>query len=107
MTGRGLGYCGGFSGPGFGRGTGGWGPGRGWGRGFVGVGGGGRGWRHRFWATGLPGWMGGSTPAADSASEQRWLEARARALESEIDAVRKQLEGLARRDDQERGGSTG
>ena len=50
MTGRAAGYCAGYSMPGFmnpvgGRGY--WG----WGRG------GGRGWRNRFWATGMPGWV--------------------------------------------------
>jgi len=56
MTGRGMGYCGGYGAPGYanplpGRGFGiGWGCGGGWGRG------GGRGWRHQYYATGLPGW---------------------------------------------------
>jgi hypothetical protein len=58
-TGRRAGYCGGYDRPGYmnatpGRGR--WGGGRGtddlWSRG-------GRGWRHRFWATGLTGWMRG------------------------------------------------
>ena len=54
MTGRGAGYCAGYSVPGYmnpipGRGFG-FGMGRGWG-------GGGRGWRHQYYATGLPGWM--------------------------------------------------
>ena len=49
MTGRAAGMCAGYPMPGFmnpmgGRGRGFWGGGRG------------RGWRHRFWATGLPGW---------------------------------------------------
>ena len=55
MTGRGAGYCGGFSMPGYmnpmpgrGRGMGrGWGQGRGWG--------GGRGWRHGYYPMGVPG----------------------------------------------------
>jgi hypothetical protein len=52
-TGRGAGYCSGFTGPGYmnpvlGRGW--FGYGRGWGRGL------GRGWRNRYWATGLAGW---------------------------------------------------
>ena len=57
MTGRGAGFCAGYDVPGYmnntpGRGFGG---GRGWGmgRGFRG---GGRGWRHQYYATGLPGW---------------------------------------------------
>jgi len=53
MTGRAAGFCAGYPVPGYmnpvgGRGY--WGRGRGfWGRG------GGRGWRNRYWATGLPG----------------------------------------------------
>jgi len=61
MTGRGAGYCAGYGMPGymnpmpgFGRG-GGWG--RGGGLGSRGFGGGGRGYRNRFFATGVPGWM--------------------------------------------------
>ncbi len=58
MTGRAAGYCAGYPVPGYmnpipGRG---WGFGRGWsrGRGWFG---GGRGWRHWYFATGLPGWV--------------------------------------------------
>jgi hypothetical protein len=51
MTGRAAGYCAGYGVPGYanpvgGRGFAGWGRGRG----------GGRGYRHGYWATGLPGW---------------------------------------------------
>jgi hypothetical protein len=58
-TGRGAGYCSGFSGPGYmnpvlGRGFGGFGRGRG-SQGF----GRGRGWRNWYWATGVPGWARG------------------------------------------------
>ncbi len=69
MTGRAAGYCAGYGAPGFanpafGRGLGlGWGRGRGYGLG-RGWRGGGRGWRHWYYATGLPGWMRfGYTPA--------------------------------------------
>jgi hypothetical protein len=57
MTGRGAGFCAGYSGPGFANPAWGRGGGRGWGRG--GGGGGGGGWRHRHWyhATGMPGWQ--------------------------------------------------
>jgi len=49
MTGRAAGYCAGYPVPGFMN----YGVGRGyWGRGR----GGGRGWRHWYYATGLPGW---------------------------------------------------
>lgn len=53
MTGRAAGYCAGYQVPGYMNPMAGryWGRGRGWfGRG------GGRGWRHWFYATGLPGW---------------------------------------------------
>ncbi len=53
-TGRAMGYCAGFSGPGSMNPA----PGRGWfgfGHGF-GCFGRGRGWRNWYWATGLPGW---------------------------------------------------
>jgi len=52
LTGRGLGECAGYRGSGyaFGRGYGG-------GYGFRGRGGG-RGWRNRYYETGLPGWYG-------------------------------------------------
>ena len=50
MTGRGAGYCAGYSAPGYANPM----PGRGFG---MGRGGGrGRGWRHMYYATGLPGW---------------------------------------------------
>ena len=60
MTGRGAGYCAGYSVPGYanripGRGWFGFGRGRGrGGRGFFR--GSGRGWRNWFYATGMPGW---------------------------------------------------
>jgi hypothetical protein len=58
-SGRAAGYCAGFempgyANPGFGRG---FGVGFGRGPGFGGRGVGGRGWRHRSYATGRPGWL--------------------------------------------------
>lgn len=50
MTGRGLGFCAGYASPGFAN------PGWGVGAGPRFGAGGGRGWRHQFYATGLPGW---------------------------------------------------
>ena len=47
-TGRGMGYCGGFDRLGFAN------PAPGFHSGFSF---GGRGWRHRFYATGVPGWV--------------------------------------------------
>lgn len=76
MTGRAVGYCAGYSIPGYanpirGRGFYGYGTGTGFygfGRriGFYGRGrgrrGGGRGWRNQYYAAGLPYWAGGYTP---------------------------------------------
>jgi len=60
MTGRGMGLCGGYATSGYMQP--GWGYGGGFGRGFGrgrGGGGGGRGFRNRFYATGVPGWAWG------------------------------------------------
>ncbi len=100
MTGRAAGYCAGYRIPGYnnpitGRGFG-WGLGGG--RGFWG----GRGWRRRYYATGLPGWIrfGGYTapyayPGAyykpDPEMEKQALKNQANALQSELDAVNKRL----------------
>ena len=56
MTGRGMGYCAGYSAPGS------MNSGIGRGRGMRGSGG--RGFRRRFFATGLPGWMMAGYPNA-------------------------------------------
>ena len=98
MTGRGAGYCAGYNAPGFANG----GPGfRGWGRG------GGRGWRHRFFATGLPGWLranlgfgasGGAAPAPPN--EQQELDAlmtQARQFDDALDSIRKRIEEIEAR----------
>lgn len=103
MTGRAAGFCAGFGAPGYmnpvaGRG-GGFGMGFGRGRGF---GGGGRGWRNRFFATGLPGWMrfGGygapygypmSGSAPDPEMERQALRNQADAMESELNLIRRRL----------------
>lgn len=90
MTGRGMGFCAGHPTPGNTQP----GPGRGFGRGrgFSGGGRGGRGWRHRFWATGVPGWARGGCLPETRQTEMQWLEARARAIESELAAIRARLE---------------
>jgi hypothetical protein len=75
-----------------GDGTGPWGTGFGRGGGFSG---GGRGWRNRFYATGLPGWAraGDAAPyrKPDVEAEKHALKSRADALESELDSIRKRL----------------
>ena len=91
ITGRAAGYCAGFGMPGFANAV----PGRGYG-------GGGRGWRHWFYATGRPGWMrfgGGASPYAYAATYQRpepdvgkqALKNQAEALQSELDFIKERL----------------
>jgi hypothetical protein len=63
-----------------------------WGRGF----GGGRGWRHGFYATGLPGWMRFGPSAApdvkpDPNLEKQALKDQAKALQSELDFIKNRL----------------
>ncbi|MBP7799480.1 MAG: DUF5320 domain-containing protein [Thermoanaerobaculaceae bacterium] len=90
MTGRGMGFCAGYPAPRFAQPGPGGGFGRGWG--FGGAGRGGRGWRHRFFVTGVPGWRrAGWTPETPQ-SERQWLEARAREIENELAAIRAQLD---------------
>lgn len=97
MTGRAAGYCAGLDAPGYANPM----PGRGFGTGFGrggGFGGGGRGWRNRFFATGLPGWAraGFAAPYWNPApgDEKQALKLRADALQSELDAVKKRLEEI-------------
>jgi len=96
MSGRGAGYCAGFGMPGYanplpGRGFGvGFGGRCGGGRGGVGFGSGGRGWRNRFYATGQPAWARACSNAAPELEKQA-MKDRARALESELDFIKKRL----------------
>jgi hypothetical protein len=86
MTGRGAGYCGGYSAPGVAN----WGPGRGMGRGF---GGGGYGWRHMFYATGQPSWMrSGAAPLPEQ--ELAVLKAQAEGLKNQLDAINRRIEAM-------------
>jgi hypothetical protein len=100
MTGRAAGYCVGFGMPRninatFGRGLGaGFGRGPGFRR--YGLGYGGRGYRFRFFATGLPAWSrirAYSSPyqGADPEFEKQVLKNQADALESELEFVKKRL----------------
>ena len=102
MTGRAAGYCAGFPVPGYANPV----PGRG----FVpwfgpGLGrGGGRGWRHWYYATGLPGWARtgyypaggpaafGGTPTPEQ--EMAALKAQQEHLTATLESVRKRLEEL-------------
>jgi hypothetical protein len=99
MTGRGLGYCGGAARAGVGgpvtRGDWDRGSGGGFGRG-------GRGWRNRFWATGAPGWARGrgfsGAGWTGPDAERQWVADQARALEGELEQLRRRLGELQARD---------
>ncbi len=100
MTGRGAGYCAGYSVPGYMNPI----PGRGLGLGFGG--GWGRGWRWRNWyyATGLPGWARfGYAPAWSAApaytaptpeQELDVLKRQAEWLQNQLDAINKRVAEL-------------
>ena len=95
MSGRTAGYCAGFGMPGYANPA----PGRGFGKGFArgrGSQGGGRGWRHWFYATGLPRWarLGGSAmpqQQPDRELERQALKGQADAMQSELDLIKKRL----------------
>ena len=93
MTGRGAGYCAGYTSPGFNNDPA-------WGRSFgAGFGRGGRGRRNMFYATGQPGWMrsgGYAMPyqKPDPEIEKQALKSQAEALQSNIDLIKKRLSEL-------------
>lgn len=92
MTGGGRGYCAGYAGrgawntPGFGRGSA---PSAGWA-------GGGRGYRNRFYATGVPYSAYGREPGPmlDPEQEVSLLKAEAERLRSTLDGIEQRLERL-------------
>lgn len=106
MTGRGAGFCGGYDAPGYASGPG-------YGRGFFGRGrgvggrggwfGGGRGHRHWFYATGIPGWFRGgwATPWSEATpdAEKQYLRSEVEAMEAELAAARRRLSTLDRSTD--------
>lgn len=83
-TGRGMGYCSGYDQPGFANQAPGFRGGFGFGRGGTG-----RGWRHRYYATGVPGWVT-PTPEQETAD----LKAQADWLKGQLDAIQKRIEEL-------------
>ena len=109
MTGRAAGFCAGYDAPGYANPV----PGRGFGRGVWG-----RGWRHMYYATGLPGWMRfgyGQWPAPPMAAawgaepwaygapapgpmsreqEMQMLRDHAEALKAELDQISARIEEL-------------
>jgi hypothetical protein len=80
-----MGYCSSYDQPGFAN------PAvsnRGWfGYGNMGRG---RGWRNRFYATGIPGWVS-PTPEQETAN----LKAQADLLKAQLDAIQKRIDELA------------
>lgn len=122
MTGRAMGRCAGYDTPGFATTPMGWGGGAGMGRGGRGAGGGGgRGFRNRYYATGLTGWQRAQRgwPAwgwsgswdqapvqagvyqgpygpgsADTETQTAFLRQRADALEQELASIRSTLSDL-------------
>lgn len=96
MTGRGAGFCSGVNrfgnanavqgrGFGMGSGRGGW-----FRRSF-----GGHGWRNQYYATGQPGWMRyGSQADPALSTDKEVLKQRSQALQSELDAINKQLDDM-------------
>lgn len=105
MTGRGLGYCAGYGAPGYVNPAPGFGLGRGRGRGWWG---GGRGWRHWYYATGLPGWARYGYPPAQTygpywqpmtdEQETELLRNQAEALKRELDAIAQRLDELEKKE---------
>jgi len=79
-TGRGMGYCGGYNQPSFASPV----PGFRCEFGF-----GGRGWRHRLYATGVPGWV--TTTLEQETTD---LKAEADMLKGQLDAIQKRIEEL-------------
>ena len=84
-TGRGMGYCSGYDRPGFANPVPRFRIGYGFGRGGAG-----RGWRHRFYATGFPR-PAPLTPEQETAD----LKARADWLKEQLDAIQKRIEELS------------
>ncbi len=95
MTGRGLGYCTGAEISVFDRAVPGRNVGFGGNRGVWGRGAGGRGWRNRYFADPtVPMRFSGnavSSPSAYPAKEKQLLEQQARALQAELDQIKKRL----------------
>ena len=114
-TGRGMGYCAGYSVPGFM--NAGPGLGLGLGRGF---GGGGRGWRNMYYATGLPGWARAGWlpafgqppvapygvapygPAPTAGDEAELLKAQAEYFERALEDIKSRLVELERKAKEEK-----
>ena len=103
-TGRGAGYCAGYNMPGYANPVGGRGARRGGGFGYgIGFGGGGygRGWRHRYFATGVPGRFldpgqpyGFGAPRYNPAGEKSFLTEQAEYFKAALEDINKRLDKL-------------
>ena len=85
-TGRGMGYCSGYNLPGSANQSA--DPRSRFGSGYRGRG---RGWRNRFYATGIPGW---APPTAEQ--ETANLKAQADSLKAQLEAIQKRIETLTK-----------
>jgi hypothetical protein len=95
MTGRKAGYCAGHDTPGFDN------PYHRYGMRYGGRFGswaGGRGWRHWYHATGLPGWARGGYETPDQESELAKLKDESEWLSKRIDATNKRIDELEQKD---------
>jgi hypothetical protein len=90
MTGRGAGYCAGYSTAGFA--NPGHGRGASYGGGFQG---GGRGWRHCFYATGLPRWRRPAYPFPPPEGELAGLKEQATLLQNQLEALNTRIAELS------------
>jgi len=101
-TGRGMGYCGDYDAPDWAN------PGPGWGfygRGSRGIRGGCWGWRHQYYATGLPRWAQWGPPRVTAygapyeppsrAQEVEMLRDDAEWLKEQLDAINKRMDELS------------
>jgi len=97
MTGRAMGRCAGYAAPGWAN------PGRGGRRGAYAFGGGGRGWRNWYYATGLPRWARGPWPFVQGAPlapptrerEIEMLKQQADLVTGQLDAINKRMSELS------------
>jgi hypothetical protein len=87
MTGRRAGYCAGYDAPGDANPV----PRLGLARGFRG---GGRGWRHMFYATGLPRWARAGFAPPTPQQEAEALKEQAGWLKDQLDAINKHIEEI-------------
>ncbi|MFP4106157.1 MAG: DUF5320 domain-containing protein [Phycisphaerae bacterium] len=89
MTGRAAGFCAGYNRPGYAAPYGGRGFGGGRGRG-------GRGWRNRFFATGLFGWQRGAAqpPAAEADQQLDTLRDQAEYFENALNDIRRRIDDM-------------